>query len=165
MDCKKIKELLMSDYLDGEAACRLKEKIQAHIKVCAGCRDLEQLLLKKARRPFQGYGKEQPPERIWQGIKEAIAQEEACDTAALPERAIDFLRNHLFARKPAFALLTVSTFILLAAWFSGAAFYRQRMVKEYITQQSQYLVSLNGPVNGDLDRDMDFGTSIEQYFF
>jgi anti-sigma factor RsiW len=166
MDCKKIQELIMTDYIDAEASEPLRKEIETHLKTCEGCREFEQALRERVSNPFRKLEETKPPEEIWQRIKETIEDEQAEQYAPpLLERLLDFLRNSFTARRPVFAFSTAISVIVVALFFLAGPFHKQQLVKDYIEEQAEFMVSLNRPVNGDLDQDFSFGTAIERYLF
>ena len=40
MNCKKIRELILTDYIDGEADEKTKMSVNAHVAECAECKEL-----------------------------------------------------------------------------------------------------------------------------
>jgi predicted anti-sigma-YlaC factor YlaD len=165
MNCQRIKELLLTDYTDGEASRVLQEEVKTHLKTCSGCRVFEQDLREKVSKSFSKIESISPPEEVWQRIKETIEQEQALYTPSLLRRLLDFLRRSLLARKPAFVFSTVFAVFLVMLLFSQLSFRKQRLVRDYLRQQSDYMLSLRAPVYGELELDVNFGTSIERYLF
>jgi len=166
MDCKRLRELIMTDYMDAEASEPLRKEVEAHLRTCAGCRQFEQALREKVSNPFRKLEEVRPPEEVWQRIKESIEEEQAEQCApSLLERLLDFLRNSFPARRPVYAFSTVISVILVVMFFSFGPFHKQQLVKDYIEEQAEFMVSLNRPVNGDLEQDFSFGTAIEKYLF
>ena len=166
MDCKKIQEIIMTDYIDRETSKTLREEIEAHLKTCEGCRKFEQVLRERVSNPLRKLEQVKPPEEVWQRIKETIEEEQAEQYApSFLERLLDFLRNSFPVRKPVFAFSTAISVILIALFFSVGPFHKQQLVKDYIEEKAEFMVSLNRPVNGDLERDLSFNTAIERYLF
>ena len=104
MKCKKIQELLLSDYLDGELNDDLHNEINIHLSMCPECRQFESALHKKVVEPLKKAKKINPPERVWVHIKEAIVREES-------EKSEGFLgKLHYYFRRFFSALKAVPTF-------------------------------------------------------
>jgi predicted anti-sigma-YlaC factor YlaD len=171
MDCKRIQELLITDYMDGEASAEIRQQVKAHLAVCAQCREFEQVLRQKVVAPFENLEAVKPPETVWQGIKETITEESEAQESVpqqVPEtirRMFDFLRQSFAVRRPAFALSTAFSILLVVFLFAQGPIRRQIAVNDYIQEQSTIMLSLNTPVNGDMDQEINFGTSIERYLF
>ena len=45
MNCEKIQELLMADYIDGEANIKLRAKIEKHLAACDNCSKMKEALI------------------------------------------------------------------------------------------------------------------------
>lgn len=163
MDCKRIKEFLITDYMDKEASLAVRKEIETHLKTCTGCRAFGKLLQEKVTEPFRGVEAVKPPEEIWQRIKEAIEEEQADYASSILTRIIDFLRPRALSRRPSLVFSAALTLALFFVLFSQWPFHQQRLVNEYLTEQSDFMLSLNKPVNGELEKEANFGTTIEKY--
>lgn len=160
MQCKKIQELLKTDYLDGEVNPQEERYIKEHLAQCPECSRLEKEL-QDQRVLFQGVKRKQVPEHIWHNIRDAIVTERLNQQESLSCGIIERLRDLIFARRPVFVLATsLSVIILLAAIASTFIQNRLSLSKENAAE-SIAGYSLNGE-NGYLLYDL--GTSIEEYF-
>jgi predicted anti-sigma-YlaC factor YlaD len=160
MKCEDIRELLQSDRLDRELDQSTEREISRHLAQCPECRGLErdllaqQELLRKAEH-FQ------PPERVWQNIREAIVSEQLSKEEPAGYGIFERLRGLFWSRRPVFALasaLTVTIFVLVLA---GSFFSGKRPLNKDARNDALAGYSLNYD-NGDSVGDM--GTSIEEYF-
>lgn len=166
MNCKKIRNLIITDYIDQEASESVRKEILGHIKVCAGCRVFEQALREKASDPLRKVQAVRPPESIWQRIQEAIEEEEAGQQSpSLLRRVSDFLAGTVFKPRPVVVFSSAFIVILVTLLFMQGPFYRQLAVKTYLREQSGYMLSMSTPVNGELEKSIGFGTAIENVFF
>ena len=166
MNCKRIRDLIITDYIDKEASEAVQEEIRVHIEVCAGCRAFEQSLREKVSDPLRKMETVTPPESVWQRVREAIDNEEAVrDAPSLLERVSDFLAGAILSHKPGVALSASLVVIFVAAFFVQVSLFRQGTVKDYLREQSDVMQSMSSPVNGELEKDIGFGTSIENVFF
>ncbi|MBU3912093.1 MAG: zf-HC2 domain-containing protein [Candidatus Omnitrophica bacterium] len=151
MNCKKVKELLMTDYVDGEMRPGIQHRIRQHLAGCSDCRGFEEAVQKEAIEPFRNAQRVQAPGIVWEGIKEAIAA---------PEKAPVFI-----IRRPAFALAAVAALIFLTAIFARSFFISPGQVTEYIEEQAAFFAYLDTGVNSFMDEGGGgLGTSIEEYF-
>jgi anti-sigma factor RsiW len=165
MNCKKIQELIMTDHIDGEASSTVEDLIKAHLSGCADCRAFEQAVRQKTEMLFRNAGPVQPPAEVWQNIKEAIQEDPVQYAPSFLERLFDFMRENFSVRRPAYALATAFTVILAIGIFLQSPLRRQMLVKDYLSQESAFMVAMNGSLNGDLDKVADFDTTIEKYLF
>jgi predicted anti-sigma-YlaC factor YlaD len=151
MNCKRIQELLKSDYLDGEANQREESFIKEHLAGCSECSRLEEELQAQSSL----FRKAKPvavPEHIWRNIRNTIVNErlkqETPAWLAWPSRSV-------FAFASAFAVM------ILILFFAGA-----------IIQKRQAVIKDNGAVSfidyGSNEESVnpldDLGTNIEEYF-
>jgi predicted anti-sigma-YlaC factor YlaD len=165
MNCKKIRDLVITDYIDQEASGSVQKEIQAHLKVCAGCRVFEQALREKISDPLKKVQAARPPEGIWQRIQEAMEKEEAAQSASFLRRVSDFLAGSIFKPRPVVVFSSAVIVILVTLLFIQGPFYRHWVAKSYLREQSDYMLSMSTPVNGELEKAIGFGTAIEKAFF
>ena len=165
MKCKEIKELLMADYIDGEVSEVLKKEVQGHLNTCSECRQFEHVLRKTAIEPFKRAGQIQPPDAVWNQIRETIAKgEEQAEGFLVGLR--DRLHAIFSARKSVFVVATVMIIILVTIVFTRLPFNSQEGVSGYLEEQAEFLAYLDGDATGFFDKDyIDLGTSIEECFF
>jgi len=160
MQCKKIQELLTSDYLDGETNQRERKFIDEHLGQCPAClRHLEELQAQRAL--FQKAKRQQVPERIWLDIRDNIVMERLNQESRLSRRILDLerLKGFLFPPRPVFALASALTTVIFVMIF--AVIVNQK--NQYFSKENELFsgYSLNSD-NGDSLADL--GTNIEQYF-
>jgi len=161
MRCKKIKELILSDYIDGELSERLKKKVEAHMAACPECRHLYEEVLGMSAEPLRRSGLVRPPEELWDKIKEALAPEEKEDLLTV---LMENLHVFLTVRKPALAALTtVMVLILAAGIYIGSYSGRQAALNGYLNEQVSFLDSL-GNGNGEDYFSIDLGLPGEDFF-
>jgi anti-sigma factor RsiW len=165
MNCKRIQEIIITDYLDGEASLPVQGRIKAHITVCARCRAFEQDVRQNADMLSKSAGPVQPPDAVWQRIREVINEEQSQEAPSFLERLFDSLRESFSVRRPAYAFAAALTVILVTAVFWGSPLRQQMLVKDYLSQKSAFMVALNRATNGELDQVAEFNTAIEQYLF
>lgn len=166
MNCKKVRDLVITDYIDQETSGSVQKEIQAHLKVCAGCRVFEQDLREKVSDPLRKVQAARPPESIWQRVQEAIEEEEAAQQSlSFLRRVLDFLAGTVFKPRPVVVFSSALMVILVTLLFMQGPFYRQLAVKTYLREQSDYMLSMSTPVNGELEKNIGFGTAIENVFF
>ncbi|MFA5119356.1 MAG: anti-sigma factor [Candidatus Omnitrophota bacterium] len=166
MNCERIKEVLITDFMDNECPDALQEEVVAHLKACGDCRRFDELLRQKARQPFGAIKAVNPPEEIWQRIKGSIEGSQMPQSAPAWKRVFELLRrNFLRERVPVFGLATVMAAILVTFLAAQAPLSRKRLVKESLQEKSEYMLSLHHSLNQDMNGDADFESTIEHYFF
>ena len=163
MDCERIKELLITDYLDGEATEALKKEIDSHLRACDMCKEFKVSLEKSAIEPFENAPSEIPPESLWYNIKSAIEKERAPKTVI---GIIDILAERLRPRRAILALATAAVIMIMVTVSVLLPDNRQRIVNNYLQEQMESLHDLNGNGEGQLADTgyTGFDTSIEEFF-
>ncbi|MFA5099421.1 MAG: zf-HC2 domain-containing protein [Candidatus Omnitrophota bacterium] len=165
MNCKRIQEIIMTDYLDGEASLPLQDQIKEHIASCAQCRAFEQNVRRNAQHLFKDISPVQPPDAVWHRIKEAINEGQTRNAPSFLERFLDSLRESFIVRRPAYAFAAAFTIILMVVVFMGSPFRQQMLVKDYLSRKSAFMLAMNSAPNGELDNAANFNTAIEEYLF
>lgn len=160
MSCRKIQELLKSDYLDGEAGRIEQQHIKEHLAKCPQCRRLEEEL-KAQRMLFAKTEQKAVPEHIWRNIHEAIITEHLARTDSVTYGFLHRLRELILRPWPVFALTTVFTVIIFTLVITNAFIQKKQSFSNTNNGEGTAGYSLNGE-NGDFLYDL--GTSIEEYF-
>jgi anti-sigma factor RsiW len=142
MDCKKIKELILTDYSDGEIDAGSREEIEAHLAACAACRQLAGALRKAAIEPFKKIEAVKPPDVVWYRIKEAIMSEKERQPAGFFERVRDLLQGAYYVPRPIYATAAVMCALLMAAVFAMLPVQQQRVVNKYLQEEMEFVVNL-----------------------
>jgi anti-sigma factor RsiW len=162
MECKKIKELILTDYSDGEIDAGLKEEIEAHLAACAVCRQLAGALRKTVIEPFKKIEAVKPPDVIWYRITEAIMSEKERQPAGLFERVRDFLQGAYSVPRPVYATAAIMFVLLMAAVFARLPVQQQRVVNKYLQDEMEFVVNLKAePTTAAYD---SLATKIEKSF-
>lgn len=156
MRCKEVKELLKSDYLDGELKPEDMLLVLEHLEKCPQCKKLEEELLVQ-RKLFQEAGHKEVPERIWQNIREKIVTERLQKEGVVPVGVLSHLRQRILQPRVAFSLVSALAVIIFAV---ALTVQRQASVSVSNTEIiPEY--NLNGASANYIS---DFGTSVEEYF-
>lgn len=162
MNCKRIKELIMTDYVDGEASAELQKEVEEHLSTCSQCKQFEQALRQIAVEPFKKAQIIKPPESVWYGIKEAIEEKQSEGLFVGLKNVLSTIFN---LRKPVVAMAIVAAVIFIAAVFVKLPFNNQHAVSGYLEEQIDFLSYLDADeinyFNGEY---VDLGTTIEEYF-
>ena len=166
MKCEYVKELILTDYLDGQLEKEQKSQIEKHLTICKSCKEYELLTRTAAVEPFDNLEKHNLPEATWNKIREQIEeelplQEPANSFADLMRR----IKTFLYIPKPAFVVTSMIVLLLVAITVIKLPTEEQNIMK--VNPESQiecitYLMSVfdQETMNGN----DDFGTSIEELF-
>ncbi len=149
MNCKKIQELLMADYIDGEANEKMRQVIFNHLSACSECRQIKETLKQDVIDPLKAAEKQHPPDFVWENIKSGIIKERQY----VPER-IGFK-----ILKPAFVVPAVAVVILILVFIGGFPLKGNGKLDSYMVEQVEFIRALDS--NG-IEAD-GLGTSIEEY--
>ena len=161
MFCKKIQELLKSDYLDGQTNQREEKFIKEHLARCAPCRRLE-AELQAQRQLFQEAKRLPVPEGVWQNIRQGIINADLKPASRLAGGILERLENYLFAPRPVFVLASALTMIIFVMIFFTLAIQKRQFPGRLNDADSDMAVySLNGESDDLL---YSLGTNIEEYF-
>jgi len=162
MQCEKVKDLLMTDYIDKELDEPLSKEVEGHIESCGDCRSLKETLEKAAIKPLEDSQKQMPPEHLWQKIKANI-EEEASSRSSLIDILHD-LGSLLRKRRPAFAFATAAAIVLILVSVIYFPINGHKELNTYLEEQGSFFSSINEE-SGYADKSVvDFGTGIEEYF-
>jgi predicted anti-sigma-YlaC factor YlaD len=146
--CKKYRDIILTDHMDGELDKSAQARVAQHLAVCPGCRALAEQVKQDMVLPFEQAGREAVPEHVWTSIKEKIEKESHTYSFAFPKLAP--------------ALMSVAALVLV-----GSLMFHDQQIKQAKAQaQSEYLISVLAPANGaasETDSE-DTPTPIETYF-
>jgi len=157
MNCKHIKKILITDYIDDEADDKIRKNVEEHLKKCESCGRFYEDLKKEAVSPFKEIRDMKVPDEVWDNIRAKIGEEKkAFDIGGI----LDPLKRIFILPKPALAMVSFLLFVVIA--LSGVKVYQvynYNLTKDYLKDQMSYLLALNGDADGN-----GFDTSIENIF-
>ena len=151
--CKKIRELILTDYLDNEISDKDKTRLNIHFARCKDCKEFYERVKLNLAQPFAAADKANLPEFIWQNVKQAIVTEQQEKPSII------------FVRRPAFAISTVMALVIIAVVMAKFKLDSQENLKSTAQGQMEYLAySVETPVGMLVSDESGLGTSIETYF-
>src|SRR5262245_44676147 len=71
-DCKRLKDLILTDYVDGEADPAVKNEIESHLSAFGECRRFAEDVQKNLVGSFKAAPRAQVPERVWSAISQQL---------------------------------------------------------------------------------------------
>lgn len=74
MNCKKIRDIVITDYIDNELDEKTRREIEQHLNNCADCRAFEKALLSTVVGPLKNAETVNPPDVLWSRIKNNLEQ-------------------------------------------------------------------------------------------
>ena len=142
MNCKKIQDLLKTDFLDGELNNGQRNHIQKHIASCDHCKTFFANLRQNAVEPFKNFKEIKPPEAVWARIEKKILTNPK-STFSIFEWLKDNISPLFYFPRPAYAftamlLICVMTYFL---YLQPSAFRRQE-TNEYLLDQANFIQEL-----------------------
>lgn len=160
MRCKKIRELLKSDYLDGAISQTEEQLIKEHLANCPQCLRLEKEL-QTQHMLFQKAKRQQVPGRVWQNVRDTIITERLNHDSKASRGILERLRELLWGQRPVFALAGAFTVIIFVVIFAGIHIQKKQSVSKESNIEMVADYSING---GNEDLLYDLGTNVEEYF-
>ena len=162
MECKKMQDRLMTEYMDKELDPSQNAEVERHLIACSDCREFFETVQKMAMLPFKEAEEMQPGDAVWQKIQERIEAERKHSWdwfGGLADSLAPFFRISAPAFRVAFATALVLVVVVVAKWPSSYA----DPVYGYISEQMTFMSGLkNGtadPLNGDFK---DYDTVLDE---
>ncbi len=165
MKCKKIKELILTDYPDGQMDEEQKKQIEKHLASCVHCKEYELVTRKTVIEPFSNTERLNPPEIIWHKIKEQIEEKQQQELSSPFADLIRRIKSLLYIPKPALAVATIVIVSLITVTIIRLPSKNPEVMKVNPEKQIECINHLISVFSQDsMNGNKDFGTSIEEYF-
>ena len=163
MNCKRIQEFIITDYIDGQMGNKQKSLIDQHLAQCHACAGYLGSIKRVAVNPFVNASKDVPDQLLWARIKQTIQEEQKQQLeASLMPNFWERIRLTVHIPRPAFALATIVTMIFMIG-STGQLFFSAPVVKISGQDQVAYLSSLiDEPF--EMNNGNDSQTPIEKVF-
>lgn len=159
MNCEKMREWLLTDYVDETLSSSDKASVDQHLAHCPSCAVFAKQIKKYALEPFRTVRRVEPPYDLWNRIKAAIEPEPATPFGRV---IIDNLLRLISLPKSIFALSSALALILIAfVSVKSPQFFTRlenhQLASIYLEEQIESMASNNGISLASLD------TNIEKY--
>jgi hypothetical protein len=155
MNCKKVKELLITDYVDCEAGIALRHKIDRHISGCKSCRSYKEKVERSLPQLFSEARVNPPSDEIWHNIKSIITRRKQAT-----EGNIFILKP--FVRKSIFAFATAAALLLTVISFKTQN--NQHYANSFFLEEEYFLYDSSSYEERGFFSQPNFNTIIEEYF-
>lgn len=155
MNCKKVQDLILTDYLDEQSGTELKNVLEDHLSSCFHCREFASVAQKSIIDPFMNAEKVQPADHVWRHIKERIEEEPAPAASRSLAFFWNMLRESFLFTRTAYALAGI-----LIIFFAAMSWNRTNMNREI--EHIEYLVDVTEDVSNN--QNAGYGTAMEDYF-
>lgn len=154
MECKKMRGLIMTDYLDGNLDKPTLKEVEAHIAACPGCRGLVSELT-SIRASLKKESPQSPPPQVWERIRADIARVPM--KYSLAGNFAESIRSWIVNRRPAVVIAAAAILIFAVLTVTRLMPQNNPLAPDDIIS----IISLEE--NGDY-ADYNFGTPAENYF-
>jgi anti-sigma factor RsiW len=164
MECKRIQELIITDYADGELDQARTAEVERHLAVCARCREFREAAERTVVGPLKAMRPLTPPERVWEKIREEITRTPT--PRAVPAFAIlkSKLRGAFVIRRPALAVAAMAIALIITIVSTRLPLNGTEAISLYLEDQMQFLSSLDASDTRIADANgFDLDTGIEEY--
>lgn len=157
--CDYFRDLILTDYIDGELDKNAAGGLEGHLLDCSDCRVFLKEVKNSAVQPWKQARHQTPPAELWDAIKQSIEQENQ-PVSPLADFVAHLKGLIVFPRMvPAFASLVL---MLLAG---STAFNTIQIQQARDKDQGAYLVSTLGSAGSlALADNNSLATPIERYF-
>jgi len=153
MECKKIQDRLITEYVDKELGSEENIEVERHVAACSDCREFLGAVQKKSVIPFKGAGTLQPESVVWERILEKLEEERARSEGGF-WKLVDRLVSHFPLPVPllrgAFVAALILVVVVLAKWPSSYADPAYGYISEQMTFMSGLKAGNADLLNGDL---------------
>ena len=159
---EQIKELLLTDYLDDQLDSSTRKYIDDRLAKDPELRSFLEAAQKTASAPFLNSSIIEPPEHVWQNIKEEIGFSQQREVEPLGAKVLSWVRGLSLLPQRSFAFGGLLTICLIVFVWVGTNRFFVTPVQYSSEQQVEYLMFLaEGPTLGEEE---GFETNIENYF-
>ncbi|HLF18719.1 MAG TPA: hypothetical protein VI749_07495 [Candidatus Omnitrophota bacterium] len=171
MNCKDIRDIILTDFLDGEQWEEKRREIDQHLAGCLACRAFAEEAKEKAVTALQNAKPIRlDEEAIWQNIKNQIEEEAAPAFLSNPLMGfLTHLKDALLTPKVVMASVKVAI-VLLVMVFQFKLIYDNHLAQQkppaeeiqvlaYALEEFTFEES-----NGEESEMASYGTAIEEYF-
>jgi len=155
-NCEQYRELIFTDYIDGQLDAKMVAMVEDHLMDCSDCRLIFKEL-KTSAAPIKTVELQEVPSELWSRIKENI--EEQPQEQNLLEEMLENLKGWLAFPKMVPVLASFLVMFLAGSVTLNTMYIQQAQAKD----QGEYLVSVLTP-DTSTSPEAQLGSPIESYF-
>ncbi len=162
MNCRKARNIILTDYIDGALSKKDDDALESHLSACEKCRVLAAEARRTLRDPFPEAYNPVPPEAIWRNIERQIIAE---PRAAFRRQGIPVWDRLAGLRLPSvyrWALASALAFLVALTVFHRPA-PRQTADVEEMDKEISYIAYMLDEAAPEESTE-GYGTVIEEYF-
>ena len=166
----QIKDLILTDYLDGRLQGKLKADMENHIESCANCRAFLKLAKENLAELFEGIVREKTPDEVWKNLRKSLIERQKVAYHKPVMALLEKIRRLIFIPKPAFAIASALSILLIAVILIRFNPLKQSGEFDAVnlggeSEQVQYLNYVMSYSYTSADSEVaDYGTDMEKYF-
>ncbi|MFH2012338.1 MAG: hypothetical protein ABIJ37_06540 [Pseudomonadota bacterium] len=166
MNCKKAKNLILTDYLDGYIKGKAKNAIEDHIEQCNDCREFFAIARKAVIEPFDGIVREKTPEFVWQNLRATIQKGRKRKYYNPAKVLLERLQFLTLVPKPRLVFVSVLSIFLIVVMSIRFSTVKQNQEPTKMTsdKQNDYLYLMDYSNISANNGSIGYGTDIEEYF-
>jgi len=157
--CDYYKDLILTDYIDGQLDKITAESIESHLLDCSDCRLFFKEVKNNTALPFNQVSAQPIPTELWDTIRQNIENENQSPGPLWG--FLDKLKGLLVLPR----LVPVFASLVLMILVGSVTFNTMQIKQAQAKDQGEYLVSLLSPADSSTATDSnDTGSAIEHYF-
>jgi predicted anti-sigma-YlaC factor YlaD len=166
MNCERIQELILTDYLDGEMDEEQKKVIVHHVANCVDCQNFMMAAKKTVNEPFSNVEIINPDEFLWYKIKGMIeAEKQKQNKLTIGLFALMRKRGRILIPAVVMAVVVIVVIWTDIITFKQFSFHKTEttnLPREVYVGSNNY--SEDESVEHALMKNVNFQTAIEEYF-
>lgn len=166
MNCEKVKDIILTDYLDGQLDIAGKAAVESHLGECPDCKEFAFIAGKASVEPFLKAKDAHLSENfIWSKVKKAI-EGELQENAPVPARSLwDVIKENMSTFKPSFVMAAMAVVILAIAVPLSIKSVPQTAKAPATEESGDYIDYVADELVASLEDDNSgYDTGIEEYF-
>ena len=157
--CDYFKDLILTDYIDGELDKNSAGNLESHLLDCSDCRVFFKEVKDNAALPFQQALRQPAPAQLWDTIKQSIEHKNQAKSPLAD--CIAQLKGWVFAPR----MIPVFASLILMFLAGDVALNTIQIQQAREKDQGEYLVALLSLRDSSVSSENnDWGTPIEHYF-
>ncbi len=158
MNCKRMKNLILTDYIDGNLKGHALKEIELHLGSCPTCHSIVQDA-KAAGKLFRAVSRQEAPAEVWHKI---LAEINATPVRRpFPETVLMYMRYYISHLKPAVVIASAAALLLFAV--TAVRLMPHKDYLETMGAQDDILTISYASYEEDAS-EYDLGTSAEMFF-
>ena len=158
-NCKRIKDLILTDYIDNQLDSSSKDQVENHLLSCKTCQNFAMEVKERLMEPLASTFRQELSSEIWETLKQKIFQEQT-KKQGLGDWILGWIGSISFPR-----LVPVLVSLVMVVFISSTIFLNWQTKQAQDQEQGAYVeFMLSSATVSNHGDNHDLGTPIEQYF-